>query len=133
MFASGLSTTAARYLHRALDEPPPVARQCAVRLRHGQALALGQVAAAIPELREAYRQAPDDGLRTDAAVALAKTHGYADHSAMPSACSTPPQIAALTISSANDCSPSNCCGPRGGPTTRSEPTAWLYSTGSRRR
>ena len=76
--ASGLSATAARYLHRALDEPPPVARQCPIRLRHGQALALGQVAAAIPELREAYRQAPDDGLRTDAAVALAKTHGYAD-------------------------------------------------------
>jgi len=75
---SGLSATAARYLKRAVDEPPPVARQCQVRLRYGQALALGQVAAALPELRAAYREAPDDGLRTEAAVALAKTHGYAD-------------------------------------------------------
>ncbi len=76
--ASGLAATAARYLGRAVAEPPPLDRQCRVRLRHGQALALGQVAAALPELREAYHQAPDDVLLTEAAVALAKTHGYAD-------------------------------------------------------
>ncbi|MFJ7215304.1 ATP-binding protein [Amycolatopsis sp. NPDC098790] len=75
---SGLAATAARYLERAAGEPPPVARQCRVRLRYGQALALREVAAAVPELRAAYRQAPDDVLRTDAAVALAKAHGYAD-------------------------------------------------------
>jgi tetratricopeptide (TPR) repeat protein len=75
---SGLAATAARYLKRAVEEPPPPARQCQVRLRYGQALALQEVAAAVPELRAAYRQAPDDVLRTDAAVALAKAHGYAD-------------------------------------------------------
>ncbi len=75
---SGLAATAARYLERAVDEPPPPARQCQVRLRYGQALALEQVAAAVPELRAAYRQASDDVVRTDAAVALAKAHGYAD-------------------------------------------------------
>jgi tetratricopeptide (TPR) repeat protein len=75
---AGLAATAVRYLKRAVDEPPSTARQCQVRLRLGQALALGQVAAAIPELRAAYRQAPDDMLLTEAAVALAKTHGYAD-------------------------------------------------------
>ncbi|MFJ1768217.1 ATP-binding protein [Amycolatopsis sp. NPDC088138] len=75
---SGLAATAARYLERAIDEPPPADRLPRVRLRHGQALALGQVAAALPELRAAYSQARDDLLLTDAAVALAKTHGYAD-------------------------------------------------------
>ncbi|MET1076091.1 MAG: hypothetical protein ABWY11_25840, partial [Umezawaea sp.] len=75
---SGLSATAARYLKRALDEPPPAPRVCRVRLRYGQALALGEVAVALPELRAAYDQAPDDVLLTEAAIALAKTHGYAD-------------------------------------------------------
>jgi tetratricopeptide (TPR) repeat protein/transcriptional regulator with XRE-family HTH domain len=75
---AGLAATAARYLERAIEEPPPAPRQGRVRLRHGQALALEQVAAALPELRAAYRLASDDLLRTDAAVALAKTHGYAD-------------------------------------------------------
>ncbi|GAA1287954.1 AAA family ATPase [Saccharothrix xinjiangensis] len=75
---SGLAATAARYLKRAVDEPPPPDRQCRLRLRHGQALALGQVTAALPELRDAYRRAPDDVLLTEAAVALAKAHGYAD-------------------------------------------------------
>ncbi|MEV6910219.1 AAA family ATPase [Amycolatopsis sp. NPDC051071] len=75
---SGLSATAARYLKRALDEPPPVSRSCRVRLRYGQALALGEVATALPELRAAYEQAPDDGLLAEAAIALAKTHSYAD-------------------------------------------------------
>lgn len=76
--ASGLASTAARYLERAIDEPPPPAAQCQVQLRHGQALALGETAAALPALLTAYQQAPDDGLRTEAAVALAKTYGYAD-------------------------------------------------------
>ncbi|MBB5803670.1 DNA-binding NarL/FixJ family response regulator [Saccharothrix ecbatanensis] len=76
-WASGLSTTAARYLHRAVDEPPPPDQRGRVRLRYGQALALGPVAAALPELLAAYREAPDDALRTEAAIALAKTHGYA--------------------------------------------------------
>ncbi|MDQ7808574.1 AAA family ATPase [Amycolatopsis sp. A133] len=75
---SGLAATAARYLKRAIDEPPPMARQGRVRLRYGQALALEEVAAALPALRAAYRQATDDVLRTDAAVALAKAHSYAD-------------------------------------------------------
>jgi tetratricopeptide (TPR) repeat protein len=76
--AAGLSDTAARYLRRAVDEPPPPGARCRVRLRYGQALALGEVAAAIPELLAAYRTAPDDALRTEAAIALAKTYGYAD-------------------------------------------------------
>jgi tetratricopeptide (TPR) repeat protein len=76
-WASGLSNTAARYLERAVHEPPPADQRCRVRLRYGQALALGQVAAALPELLTAYHQAPDDALRTEAAVALAKTYGYA--------------------------------------------------------
>ncbi|HWO59473.1 MAG TPA: hypothetical protein VNO31_05505, partial [Umezawaea sp.] len=75
---SGLSATAARYLKRAIDEPPTASRMCRVRLRHGQALALGEVAKALPELRAAYEQAPDDVLLAEAAIALAKTHGYAD-------------------------------------------------------
>ncbi|MCS7475604.1 AAA family ATPase [Umezawaea endophytica] len=75
---SGLSATAARYLKRAIDEPPPASSVCRVRLRYGQALALGEVAVALPELRAAYDQAPDDVLLTEAAIALAKTHGYAD-------------------------------------------------------
>jgi DNA-binding CsgD family transcriptional regulator len=76
--AAGLSGTAARYLQRAVDEPPPTAQQCQVRLRHGQALALGEMAAALPELVAAYQQAPDDVLRTEAAIALAKTYSYAN-------------------------------------------------------
>jgi DNA-binding CsgD family transcriptional regulator len=76
--AAGLSGTAARYLKRAVDEPPPPAQLCRVRLRHGQALALGEMAAALPELVAAYQQAPDDVLRTEAAIALAKTYGYAN-------------------------------------------------------
>jgi DNA-binding NarL/FixJ family response regulator len=76
--ASGLSATAARYLKRAVDEPPPLAKRCQVRLRHGQALALGEMATALPELRAAYEQAPDDMMRTEAAIALAKTYGYAN-------------------------------------------------------
>ncbi len=76
-WASGLSNTAARYLERAVDEPPPPEQRCRVRLRYGQALALGQVAAALPELLTAYHQAPDDELRTEAAIALANTHAYA--------------------------------------------------------
>ncbi|MEV0678577.1 hypothetical protein AB0I60_18870 [Actinosynnema sp. NPDC050436] len=74
--AAGLSATAARHLARAVEEPPPADRRCRVRLRYGQALALGQVAAALPGC-DAYREAPDDALRTEAAVAPAKTHGYA--------------------------------------------------------
>ncbi|NUT98845.1 MAG: hypothetical protein HOY78_43270, partial [Saccharothrix sp.] len=76
-WASGLSATAARYLERAVHEPPPADRRGRVRLRYGQALALGQVAAAVPELLAAHHQADDDALRTEAAVALAKTYGYA--------------------------------------------------------
>lgn len=76
--AAGLSSMAARYLQRAVAEPPPPVDRCRVRLRYGQALALGQVTAALPELLAAYRQADDDSLRIEAAVALAKTYGYAD-------------------------------------------------------
>jgi hypothetical protein len=76
--AAGLATIAARYLHRAIQEPPLAAEQCRVRLRYGQALALGQVADALPELLTAYQQAPDQALRAEAAIALAKTSGYAD-------------------------------------------------------
>ena len=76
--ASGLAGTAARYLGRAVQEPPPPDQVGRVRLRHGQALALGEVALALPELLAAYHQAPDDGLRTEAAIALAKTYGYAN-------------------------------------------------------
>jgi DNA-binding CsgD family transcriptional regulator len=76
--ATGLSSMAARYLQRAVGEPPPPVDRCRVRLRYGQALALGQVAAALPELLAAYQQADDESLRTEAAVALAKTYGYAD-------------------------------------------------------
>ncbi|XVV06039.1 helix-turn-helix transcriptional regulator [Actinosynnema sp. CA-248983] len=76
-WASGLSTTAARYLERAVHEPPPADQRSRVRLRYGQALALGQVAAALPELLTAYHQATDDTLRTEAAISLAKTYGYA--------------------------------------------------------
>ncbi|TQM84844.1 AAA ATPase-like protein [Saccharothrix saharensis] len=76
-WASGLSATAARYLRRAVEEPPPPRLRARLRLRHGQALALGQVAAALPELHAAYELATDDASRVEAAVALAKTHGYA--------------------------------------------------------
>ena len=76
-WASGLSATAARYLKRAVDEPPPPDQRCRTRLRYGQALALGQVASALPELLAAYHEAPDDALRTEAAIALAKAHAYA--------------------------------------------------------
>ncbi|GAB3982180.1 ATP-binding protein [Plantactinospora veratri] len=76
--ASGLAGTAARYLGRAVQEPPPAGRRCRIRLRHGQALALGEVGAALPELLAAYRQAPDDALRTEVAIALAKTYAYAN-------------------------------------------------------
>jgi tetratricopeptide (TPR) repeat protein/DNA-binding CsgD family transcriptional regulator len=76
--AAGLSGTAARYLRRAVDEPPPADDRCRIRLRYGQALALGQVAAALPELLTAYREAPDHALRTEAAIALAKAYGYAN-------------------------------------------------------
>jgi tetratricopeptide (TPR) repeat protein/transcriptional regulator with XRE-family HTH domain len=76
--AAGLASTAARYLERAIDEPPPPGLRCQVQLWHGQALALGETAAALPALLAAYDQAPDDGLRTEAAIALAKTNGYSD-------------------------------------------------------
>jgi predicted ATPase len=76
--AAGSAGAAARYLQRAIEEPPPPTQQCQVRRRYGQALALGETAAALPALLAAYDQAPDDGLRTEAAVALAKTCGYAD-------------------------------------------------------
>lgn len=76
--ASGLPGTAARYLKRAVEEPPPASQRCQVRLRYGQALALGPLAQAIPELLQAYRDASEDGLRTEAAIALAKTYSYAD-------------------------------------------------------
>lgn len=76
--ADGLSATAARYLTRAVAEPPPPAQLCQVRLRLGQALALGEMAAALPELVAAYQQAPDDVVRTEAAIALAKTYAYAN-------------------------------------------------------
>ncbi|MFL6119082.1 ATP-binding protein [Actinophytocola sp.] len=75
---SGLAGTAARYLGRAVAEPPAPDRRCEVRTRHGQALALGEMAAALPELRAAYDLALDDAQRTEAAIALAKTHGYAN-------------------------------------------------------
>jgi hypothetical protein len=75
---AGLATTAARYLGRAVIEPPAVERRCEVRVRHGQALALGEMAAALPELRAAYDLALDDAQRTEAAIALAKTYGYAN-------------------------------------------------------
>ena len=75
---SGLAGTAARYLGRAVAEPPALKRRCEVRIRHGQALALGEMAAALPELRAAYDLALDDAQRTEAAIALAKTHGYAN-------------------------------------------------------
>lgn len=76
--ASGSAGTAARYLGRAVVEPPVPARRCQVRLRHGQALALGEMATALPELLAAYEEAPDDRLRTEAAIALAKTYAYAN-------------------------------------------------------
>ena len=76
--ASGLASTAARYLDRAVSEPPPPGERCRVRLRHGQALALGEVATAIPELLAANDMAPDEVQRTEAAIALAKTYGYAN-------------------------------------------------------
>lgn len=75
---AGLATTAARYLGRAVIEPPAVERRCEVRVRHGQALALGEMAAALPELRAACDLALDDAQRTDAAIALAKAYGYAN-------------------------------------------------------
>jgi tetratricopeptide (TPR) repeat protein len=76
--ASGLASTAARYLGRAVAEPPPFDQRCQVLLRHGQALALGEMAAALPELLAAYDLAPDDVQRTEAAIALAKTYAYAN-------------------------------------------------------
>lgn len=76
--ASGLASTAARYLGRAVAEPPPPAERCRVRLRHGQALALGELSAALPELLTAYDMAPDDAQRTEAAIALAKAYSYAN-------------------------------------------------------
>jgi DNA-binding NarL/FixJ family response regulator len=76
--SAGLANTAARYLGRAADEPPALNRRCEVRTRHGQALALGDMAAALPELRAAYDLALDDVQRTEAAIALAKTYGYAN-------------------------------------------------------
>lgn len=75
---AGLASTAARYLGRAVVEPPALTRRCEVRVRHGQALALGEMAAALPELQAAYDLALDDTQRTEAAVALAKAHGYAN-------------------------------------------------------
>jgi hypothetical protein len=47
---SGLSATAARYLERAVAEPPAAELLGHVRLRYGQALAIGEVAAALPGL-----------------------------------------------------------------------------------
>ncbi|MFC4534339.1 ATP-binding protein [Sphaerisporangium dianthi] len=76
--SSGLAGTAARYLGRAVAEPPPPERRCQVRMRHGQALVLGEVATAIPELLAACEQAPDDAQGVEAAIALAKAYGYAN-------------------------------------------------------
>jgi hypothetical protein len=47
-------------------------------MRYGQALALGEVATAIPELLAAHEQAPDEAQGVEAAIALAKTYGYAN-------------------------------------------------------
>ncbi|MGW4642766.1 helix-turn-helix transcriptional regulator [Sphaerisporangium sp. NPDC004334] len=76
--SSGLAATAARYLGRGVAEPPPPARRCQVRTRYGQALALGEVATAIPELLAAREQAADDAQGVEAAIALAKVYGYAN-------------------------------------------------------
>lgn len=75
---SGLAGTAARYLGRAVAEPPPAGLRCQVRMRYGQALALGEVATAIPELIAAREQAADEAQGVEAAIALAKTYGYAN-------------------------------------------------------
>ncbi|MEU4536900.1 AAA family ATPase [Streptosporangium sp. NPDC023825] len=76
--SSGLAGTAARYLGRAVAEPPPPGRRCQVRMRYGQALALGEVATAIPELLAARKQAADDAQGVEAAIALAKAYSYAN-------------------------------------------------------
>lgn len=76
--ARGLSATAARYLQRAVAEPPPAPQRGRIRLRYGQALALGPIAAALPHLLAAYEQATDETLRAQAAYSLAKTYSYAD-------------------------------------------------------
>jgi tetratricopeptide (TPR) repeat protein len=75
---SGLAATAARYLGRAVAEPPPPDQRCQVRMRYGQALALGEVATAIPDLLAANEQASDEAQGVETAIALAKAYGYAN-------------------------------------------------------
>jgi DNA-binding CsgD family transcriptional regulator len=81
---AGSPASAARYLARALVEPPPSERRARLLLELGAAEAMFDLSSAIEHLTEASMQSSDSAVRNEAAVTLARTllfGGRADEAA----------------------------------------------------
>ena len=75
--ATGAPETAARYLARALVEPPPSRLVARVHYEYGRALSLSQPNKAIEYLKTSYHKTNDDEIRALAVIALAKAYSHA--------------------------------------------------------
>lgn len=81
---AGSPASAARYLARALAEPPPSERRARLLLELGAAEAMFDLSSAAEHLTEASMQSSDSAVRNEAAVTLARTllfGGRADEAA----------------------------------------------------